>query len=392
LKVINVKHGKKGGTKMKRRFFRVLPLAVAVLLATSCSKDEKNDNEVVNNGTEVVTPENTVKTVPFTLKVKTAKISKVAYSDAGGSGDVTPSFSEQDVTDKLAMTIKEGTNELGQLPLQNIDGTFSGNITKPSSETATLIGTITIAGTKTSSTTSLVDLMENCGHVYTTAEFSYNTTDKVSLTDDKSYIEFTLAEGQKQVSVNGTWYDVNQTSHKAWVAVEGGTTVTTRIKGSKDVTAGVIYTITCEDYVDLGLKFNVLWKTENEIGSSISKEIEGTTYYVFPFSSNTNIPSQDDFQSLIDNTIYTFDKSTYGKKGATFTTEQGTLFFPAAGYGENFQDDGTTCCYWSRTINTNPTKTDQAYVFNANETEGTSIRSMWQGWEHSVRLVRSISQ
>ena len=65
---------------MKKVFLRILPLAAAVLLATSCSKDENNDNAVVNDGQEtVITTEKTV-TVSGTASKK-AGLSKISCAD-----------------------------------------------------------------------------------------------------------------------------------------------------------------------------------------------------------------------------------------------------------------------------------------------------------------------
>ena len=277
---------------MKRRFLRILPLAVAVLLATSCNKDENNDQEIVNNGTEVVTPENAVKTVPFTLKVKNGKgISKVSYADDGT--DVQPSF---EVGDKVVISGTGISNtELTCEKVDNGVAVFTGDIASGIADGTTLTATVKVNESSdiVSSTTSMVDLIENCAHNYEgTFEYTSGEDAECTLKDDKSYLEFTLADGQKKVSVNGTWYDVNQTSHKAWVAVNGGTNVTTRIKGSKEVTAGVIYTIECTDVVDLGL--SVLWCTSNanspetdqknwEDAKTLAKSVEG---YELPSASN----------------------------------------------------------------------------------------------------------
>ena len=64
---------------MNRTFIKVLPLAAAVLLATSCSKED-NNNEIVNNGQEKV--EKQFKTI--TVKGNAGKkqgISKISLND-----------------------------------------------------------------------------------------------------------------------------------------------------------------------------------------------------------------------------------------------------------------------------------------------------------------------
>ena len=85
---------------MKRTFLRILPLAVAVLLATSCSKDENNDNAVVNNGQENVQ----TKTMPISITVNQKGLSKLGCTGAIGE-DLQPIFKPGD---KLAIYIKDG--------------------------------------------------------------------------------------------------------------------------------------------------------------------------------------------------------------------------------------------------------------------------------------------
>ena len=72
---------------MKRTFLRILPLAVAVLLATSCSKDENNDNAVVNNGQENVQ----TKTMPISITVNQKGLSKLICANGTGV-DLQPLF------------------------------------------------------------------------------------------------------------------------------------------------------------------------------------------------------------------------------------------------------------------------------------------------------------
>ena len=62
---------------MKRTFLKVLPFAAALLLATSCSKDDNNStDEIVNGGEQIETVTKTVKTLTIKGKVKQS-ISKV---------------------------------------------------------------------------------------------------------------------------------------------------------------------------------------------------------------------------------------------------------------------------------------------------------------------------
>jgi len=78
---------------MKTSFLRILPLTAAVLLATSCSKDENNDKEIVNNSPENVVIEKNVVKIPFSVKVNQDKtLSKIAYSGSESSVTVSGVF------------------------------------------------------------------------------------------------------------------------------------------------------------------------------------------------------------------------------------------------------------------------------------------------------------
>ena len=166
-----------------------------------------------------------------------------------------------------------------------------------------------------------------------------------------------MAEGQKKVSVNGTWYDVNQTSHQAWVAVDGGATVVTRIKGSKQVTAGVIYTIECTDVVDLGPDWNIFWKAANETENS-SLVFQGLAYYdwaaaeVFA-SQDANgyrLPTKTEMESL-----YALAQGGYVNKDNVsykeFSNEYGSVFLQPAGYKDSDDDPVLGVgAYWTNTV------------------------------------------
>jgi len=372
---------------MKRRFLRILPLAVAVLLATSCNKDENNDQEIVNNGTEVVTPENAVKTVPFTLKVKNGKgISKVSYADNGS--EVQPSF---EVGDKVVIS---GTGisdtELTCEKVENGVAVFTGDIASGIADGTTLTATVKVneSSNIVSSTTSMVDLIENCAHNYEgTFEYTSGKDAECTLKDDKSYLEFTLADGQKKVSVNGTWYDVNQTYHKAWVAVNGGTNVTTRIKGSKEVTAGVIYTIECTDVVDLGL--SVLWCTSNVTETQMDYYSANTAYgtadkngYILPSASNFKELTGKETVEDVTVTKSLKWNGTGTENGATFSSAYGSVFFPAAGcYTSRQKDFGHAGYYWSSS------PANYLYFQGA----GADMQSDGkEKYKYSVRLVRGL--
>jgi uncharacterized protein YjdB len=66
---------------MKRTYLKVMPLAAAVLLATSCSKEDNNSaDEIVNNNQKIENVVSNVKTLTINGKVKQG-ISKITTSD-----------------------------------------------------------------------------------------------------------------------------------------------------------------------------------------------------------------------------------------------------------------------------------------------------------------------
>jgi uncharacterized protein (TIGR02145 family) len=233
---------------MKKTFIKFLPFAAAVLLVTSCGKDDNSDNNVVNpnNGTEVVTPENGVETVPFTVKVGTnGKISKIAYSGADGTGNVTPTFEESEVDHLTMIVTGDGVNTT--LTLKDVDGTFSGEIVAGLAVDFDLTATITIDGDATSSTTGLENLMKNCGHVYSQS-FKYGDVtsgNKIMLVDNKSYIEVSWTnKGGQNVTISEQTYTLNSDG-KIWIAIEAGSNIVSDDLDVSSTTtvAGDIYTI-----------------------------------------------------------------------------------------------------------------------------------------------------
>ena len=299
-------------------------------------------------------------------------------------------FSQDDVDNQLAITIKNGDIFLGTLTLQDTDGNFSGELTTaPSNEGAELTATIILnEGCEISSSTkSIPDLIKKCAHKYT-GTFKYKTDEQVTLTDDRAYIEFTLAEGQKKVSVNGQWYDVDLTTHKAYVAVEGNTEVTTRIKGKETLPAGKIYTIECTDVVDLGL--SVLWCTSNATESEADQKTWEEAKTLAASKTGYDLPSADNFRELIDGK--TVDGVTVTKEwksgdgaaaGYTFSTDYGSVFFPAAGQ-DGGDGAGVGGSYWS-----GESANSEAYVlfFGGGIMNVTSSNV---NYKYSVRLVRGL--
>ncbi len=105
---------------MKRTFLKVLPFAAALLLATSCSKDDNNStDEIVNGGEQIETVTKTVKTLTIKGKVKQS-ISKVTTN----SEETALSFEANDV-----FTFgKEGDAVYGTITIQDAIGNYTATV------------------------------------------------------------------------------------------------------------------------------------------------------------------------------------------------------------------------------------------------------------------------
>ena len=256
---------------MKKTFLKFLPIAAAVLLATSCSKDNDGDNSVAPAPVETqnfASPTESSPTesnaVPFSIKVVTGNsLSKIGYSD---NGKVTPAFTTDDVTNNLSMTISDGSTTFGTLTLTNVDGTFEGTLDPEPADGTELTATIKYkeSSTTTTSITSITDLMESCAHTYT-GTFKYKETDKVMLTDNNAYIEIIMSPLQKDIdlTIGGTPQNFAMKDGKVWIAVADGTTFTTNFTAEKTCTAGRITTINRSGFVDLGIPSGILWADKN---------------------------------------------------------------------------------------------------------------------------------
>ena len=445
---------------MNSTFLKVLPVAAALLLAVSCGEDAQDDSGVVvNPEPETANVVNTIPTAPdnltpatpvddeegepFTLKVVADNsLSKLSYNDDGTT--VYIKFDTDDLGCEMSVYDDSKTHST-TMTLQSIDasgnGIFNGNWGKNGAPAEGTELNATIAYNNGSnimvSTSSVVNLMENCPHQYR-GTFRYITDNCVSLDDNMAYLEFTLSAEQKQVFVNDNWYDVNQETHKTWVAVDASNPVKTRIKGSKTLIPGYIYPLTCTDYVDLGQTVDgkvILWKTENETteidGGTHSFEYEGNDYAIYryrvyeTFGTSVNVttdrlPSGNEYDALDD--LFLYYKNTPGERGAWFGNSYGSLFLPACGRGREEveigvgstyigdYDQGTMGFYWMIHDGTNwnddgdPTGAYIDFTIEENNTSKAAKKALKryqpQGNEgggmfyevpyYSVRLVRGL--
>lgn len=228
---------------MKAPFLKFLPIAAAVLLATSCSKDD-NDNAPAPGSDGVHTV--ATNTIPFSICVNTGRsLKKVGYAEStkeGEKGWYNITFSDNDVVNQLKMIIKENGIKIGEATIQSDKATFSGNLTQQPSSNASLTAEISVSGSKNSSNKSLADLLASCAHTFL-GKFNYGD-EKVDLTDQTSYLAITLPTDETTVNVNGN--ECALKDGKVWVAFNSSEKVhSARLSlFNKQADPGTIYTVT----------------------------------------------------------------------------------------------------------------------------------------------------
>lgn len=227
---------------MKTAFLKFLPIAAAVMLATSCSKDD-NDNAPATQsgrgGVETVT----ANTIPFSIRVNTGhSLKKMAYENGTEVGSYQPKFEQSD-EGNLTMIIKDGDDVIGNLTLDDAKtATFSGDLTQQPSSNASLTAEISVSGSKNSSDKSLQDLLATCAHRFL-GTFTYGAAE-VDLTDQTSYLAITLPSDETTVNVNGN--ECALKDGKVWVAFNSSEKVhSARLSlFNKQADPGTIYTVT----------------------------------------------------------------------------------------------------------------------------------------------------
>ena len=229
---------------MKTAFLKFLPIAAAVMLATSCSKDDNDNAPATQSGKDGV---HTVSTtgIPFTIRVNTGRsLKKVGYAESTNEGEkgwYNITFSDNDVA-KLKMIIKEGNTQIGEATLQSDKATFSGSLTQQPSSNASLTAEISVSGSKNSSNESLAALLATCAHTFS-GTFTYGAAE-VDLTDQNAYLDITYRESDK-IDLNSS--EITVTDSRVWVAVPANAEVTSQALGiskpAKEVDPGTIYTV-----------------------------------------------------------------------------------------------------------------------------------------------------
>ena len=373
---------------MKKQFLKFLPIMAALLLATSCSKDD-DTNTVINNEqinaepapVEVVAQPEYVK-IPFSVKVDNgAKLSKISYS--GSDASIIRSFAQSDVNNNLTMAVTGDGIASGSTLTLKKDGTnfvFEGEIevqsgkedafTTTGIELTGTFGTPLTAAAK--STTSLLDLMQTCDHEYK-ATFQSNTTDAIVIYDQNAYFCFSLAETQTMFrltigSEETLDFTPNATSHKIWIAVAGGTTVKGNLVSTSGLTtvASKIYNANRTDVVDLGL--SVLWCTSNATDERCN--LSDANKYKAANDKGYRLPTKDEYDKLYAVTPSNGWTTENGTNGWKFSNDYGSVFFPATvpeggdyWSGESYDAYGHYILYFGTSrVDVDPGSVDEEYA------------------------------
>ena len=409
---------------MKKQFLKFMPLMAAVLLATSCSKDDDNNNAPTQN---TATKTDGKITIPFSVTVSNCNGSplskKMTYTDNGEDGLTVKFAPEQG--EELTLS---GKGITGVLKYDTETDLFSGDVEADDADAAAAFAAGNIDITYTygealkepafSNAPELSTLVAVCDHQFK-GVFKSNVDD-ITLTDQNAYLKISMSVDQHALDVkSGDAKAVEcklSTTGYVWVAVPTGANLYVGSfirKEADEVEASRIYTISRPNCVDLGITDGVLWTDYNIEGENGTKE-GNYTYYTFENAAK-DVPegwvlptggSNGDFQKLFDECYWVWDDTQKGynvfkskdkdldkglTKGTaddvTYDASDTHIFLPAAGYINNngiLSQVGIETCHWA--ANSYDGWCGYCLRIKANEARPAT----WQGPSsgYSVRAIR----
>lgn len=250
---------------MRKNLLKFLPLMAAVMIATSCSKDDDTntpESEPRRDGANTVATE----TIPFSITVSNGRsLKKMAFEENSNTNEINVSFEKSD-EQKLTMRIisNENSELWSPLTLTNYKkGIFSGEI-DPTLLNTDVYARIVLSPEepKISSTESLADLMDKCIHVFESDVFKLEEGCTIELSDKTTFYEIIMSPNQHALTFddeNGqNTVEVNKEG-KVWIACEQYFSTNFYSNYSDK---GTINTIDRSGYVDLGI-YCVLWADKN---------------------------------------------------------------------------------------------------------------------------------
>ena len=227
---------------MKRTFLKVLPFAAALLLATSCSKDENNSvDEIVNGGEQTETVVKTFKTLTVKGKVNKS-ISKVTTNDAG----TALAFEGNEV-----FAFGSNTDDVyGTINFTNADGSYTATINYTDETVLSGNFTATLGSNPATISAAYDNLAAAVKNAYYTINFSIvQENEEYKLKSGETDLVVNLqsafieALGAKTTQLGGT--EISVEAGKYYIVPVG------KVMGesSNSTVAGKIYTIKAPDYL-----------------------------------------------------------------------------------------------------------------------------------------------
>lgn len=384
---------------MKKTFMKWLPIAAAVLLATSCSKDE--NSAVVD---EVVPPEpaqesvdNTIKTITITGKIGKETLSKVTLEGSNLAFQVN---------DEFVFGTEGDDNVYGSIIITATDGSYTATVNFPN-ETALLDdkGFSATKGTEPIGLSAAYSDLESA-----VADAYYEVPFKV-IKDGNSYALKRTKDGDGDILVyiqsafinvlgtKSTKLDnntINAIRGKYYIIPVGKTMGS----GTKTTVAGKIYKIGSADdapdgFVDLGIIDNngktVYWKETNTY--------DATGWSAISNDDKANMPQSEDFVALWNNCYWQMgsyngqdgyfvflsyavgDCQKSNPSGHTYSETSGDpfIFFPTT--------KGVNGNYWSSTLSGQ----GKSYILNFSTRTG-NVRpnystSNGNNYQYAIRYV-----
>ncbi len=305
---------------MKKTFLRILPLAAAVLLATSCSKDNDNATEVVNNGQETVQ----TKTYPISITVNQKGLSKLSCTGDMGEA-LQPTFEMEDLLviykgeDLLKELRPTYISEDGKTAIFEDEIVANGLVDGETVLTAKIGTPIAAAVTATSREDAV---KKGC---YQTATFTYLAEgNSIDLEEQNAYIEVVWEnKGEETVefSINGNPVPLDLNGDgQGWIVVPAGVSLTCEALGitdTKTTVKGNIYGIT-RTFTNISLD-----KTTASVAIGKTETLTATTV---PEGGEVSWESSDEDIATVANGVVTPIKegtttitATFGELSATCT-------------------------------------------------------------------------
>ena len=363
----------------------------AVLMATSCSKDDDNNNAPTQNTTTHNTDTKTDGkiTIPFSVTVSNCNGSplskKMTYTDNGEDGLTVKFAPEQG--EELTLS---GKGITGVLKYDTETDLFSGDVEAHDADAAAAFAAGNIDITYTygealkepafSNAPELSTLVSSCRHQFKGVFKS--DEDDITLTDQNAYLKISMSVCQHKLVVKSGGADSKAVECKlsatggVWVAVPSYTALTVGSfisKKADEVEASKIYTIDRSGLVDLGIRDGILWADRNinaenvyDYGDYISYDwLDGSYGQTNPVSAPLSIPKaadsdhNNDFYNLQTDCDWTWttNYNNSGKVGYIVFKKDGSnisedphIFLPAAGYtyrNGTTIDAGSNGFYWS---------------------------------------------